>query len=187
MKSNIAVAPGCGVGTYQDGTNGDGTPNCVPDEDGGGGGGGGGGSTGGGGGGGGGTVATGNPQEGLNCDGSPSVLGTSNLPMNSSGAATTVTDIFGFNSADSTYGWLYQTQNGDTFFQRNAADAGTVVSALTSFFSSIPVVAPIVNSLIGATSAPYEITPTQLSNIKSAWDKTSGHAVHACFNKALSA
>ena len=184
--------PGCPPGTTQFGYTAPGVPNCVAD----GGGensGGGGGSSGGGGGSCGGStacpsptqVATTKPEAGLNCDGSPFVLGTSNLPMNTSGSPTTVVDIWGLNSSNSTYGWLYYTQNNTFFFQRNAADASNVVSALTGFFSNVPGVSSLAQSLINSTTSPTPLTGPQYDNISSSWQSVNGQKIHSCFTGTL--
>jgi hypothetical protein len=130
---------------------------------------------------------TGAPKAGAKCDGSPFVLGTSNVPNNTSGPATTITNISGVNTASSILGWLYFTpaNGGTTFFQRNPADSSDAISSLTSFFDATADLAGISQALVDATALPYRLTPTQERHIVDAWNKLDGHGIHRCFTTAL--
>jgi hypothetical protein len=136
-------------------------------------------------GGGGGAVATGPPAENTACDASPFVLGYDNLPGGTSGAATTIVDIVGLqDSHEWVYGWMYTTQNGSQFFQRNQADTGAAVAGLESLLNAVPGLSGIVSALINATTSPYQVTPAQATTIQLDL-KNSGYYVHRCFTKPL--
>jgi len=142
---------------------------------------------GGGGGGGGGDVATTDPVAGLPCDGSPSALGTSNLPGGTSGWGTTVVNIFGLQDSNATtYGWIYQNAHQDLFFQRNANDTNTQVGFLTGILQDIPGINAIAQALVDATTSPYQLTADQANNIEGSWKASTGKDVHHCFTGPLS-
>ncbi|MGC8485779.1 MAG: hypothetical protein ACP5O6_09130 [Candidatus Baltobacteraceae bacterium] len=113
------------------------------------------------------------------CDDSPGVdqIGNDNLPGGNAWG-TTIGNIFGFRNGQEVYGWVYQTENNDIFFQRNPADTG--VSALTSFFESVPGLQTIVQEIVNSTTSPYQLTGKQWTNIQESM-QTSSYYLHKCY------
>lgn len=81
---------------------------------------------------------------------------------------------------------MYQTANQNLFFQRNPNDSSSMVAGLISVLDDIPGIGGIVQSLVNATTAPYQVTGAQARNIKSGL-QNSGYHVHHCFNHPITA
>ncbi|MHB8141913.1 MAG: hypothetical protein ACYDHD_11810, partial [Vulcanimicrobiaceae bacterium] len=81
---------------------------------------------------------------------------------------STIANIYGFQgtgTGQTVFGWAYQTENQDMFFQTNAAATG--IGSLLSFFENVPGLGTIAQDLVNATTAPYQLTGTQWQNIES--------------------
>ena len=121
-------------------------------------------------------VATTNPYRGAPCDGAeahgiPIVLGTSNIPGNTSGVATSVVNIYSIQNASGyVAGWVYTTENNDIYFEGNP--------------NQIPVLSAIMSFLLDTVDSPTLQTPDSLKRIKSA-DEQGGYKEHHCFSKNL--
>ena len=61
-----------------------------------------------------------------------------------------------------------------------------MVAGLISILDGIPGIGGIVQSLVSATTAPYQITGTQAQNIETGL-QNSGYHVHHCFYHAITA
>jgi hypothetical protein len=139
---SIAEANPCGVGEYEDGENGDGSPDCVPDDSGGGGGGGGGGGVNGGGGaasGGGKVVASYPPAAGDTCGGSDHALGET-WPPGSEPSNVTTNNIVNINEITEpapnggqvVVGWTYLTAGGQYYVEENSHEASPWANLINS-------------------------------------------------------
>ena len=131
-------------------------------------------------GGGGGGVATVPPASGLPCAGSPIVLGTDNLPGNTSGTATTVVNITAIeNSQSQVAGWLYETDNGNFFYQGNAKSP-SVAGTFAALFPG----SDFTSAFLNAIDTPQQVDQTQLNAITGA-EAESGYTEHDCFSSNL--
>lgn len=107
------------------------------------------------------------------------VLGTSNLPGNTSGAATSVVNIFSIESStDYVAGWIYTTENGQQFFEGNA----NALPTLDAFANILTV--GLSSALLNAVNNPTAQTPANMQAIISA-DSTNGFKQHNCFSGPL--
>ena len=113
------------------------------------------------------------------CDDSPAIdeIGNDNLPGGNSWG-TTIGNIYGFRNGQEVYGWVYQTENDNIFFQRNAADTG--IAGLTSFFDNVPGLQTIVEALVNSTTSPYQLNGQQWKNIQASMQNSS-FRLHKCY------
>lgn len=129
----------------------------------------------------GGTVATGNATQGADCDHSPFVLGTSNLPGGTSGNATTVIDIFSLQNAQGQVAaWVYETYNGNFFVQGNA----NLPSVLAAFTALLGPTNDFTSAFLNAIDNPEQVSQQQLDGIEGA-DADGGFHPHDCFKSPL--
>ena len=117
------------------------------------------------------------------CDSSPAndEVGTDNLGTGTTWG-TTIANVYGFANANNTvvYGWAYQTENQNMFFQTNADSGG--VGILLGFLQNIPGLSNIANAIISSTTGPYQLNGQQWQNIQQSM-KSSSFKLHKCWTK----
>lgn len=115
------------------------------------------------------------------CDSSPAnnAVGTGNLGKGTTWG-TTIANVYGFVNSNNTvvYGWAYQTENENMFFQTNGASMG--IGTILSFFQNVPGLSGIADALVAATSGPYQITGQQWQNIQQSMQQSS-FKLHRCW------
>ena len=117
------------------------------------------------------------------CDSSPAndEVGTDNLGTGTTWG-TTIANVYGFANANNTvvYGWAYQTENQNMFFQTNADSGG--VGILLGFLQNIPGLSNIANAIISSTTGPYQLNGQQWQNVQQSM-KSSSFKLHKCWAK----
>jgi hypothetical protein len=126
-------------------------------------------------------VALRSPTPGANCWASPGTLGD-NLPANSSGSSTEITNIFPIfanNSAGApdVLAWMYVTQSGD-WLQENPQ--------FSAFWSSLAASVPVLGTLASALSSGG-IVQTSSSQWTAVMNYVNGHNgyIGSCFTSSL--